>query len=68
MISTILATIAFLIIVEGLLVALMPKNLKKALYDLSKKKDANKIIFRIGLWEILIGMIALCIAIFLRNA
>ncbi len=67
MISTILATIAFLIIAEGLLVMFISKDLKKAISDLVKKRNAVKIIRKIGTWEALIGLVVLIIAVFLRN-
>jgi uncharacterized protein YjeT (DUF2065 family) len=67
MLSTILATIAFMVIIEGIFVALASKSIKKALYDLIKKKDASKTILKIGLWEILIGVIALVVAIIIRS-
>lgn len=67
MISPILATLAFLILLEGLILALFNKSLKKSLKELAKKRNADSIIRKIGLWEILISLLLMIAAILVRN-
>ena len=64
--SPILATLAFLILLEGLILALLNKDVKKILKDLSKKRNAEEIIRKIGLWEVLIGLLLMVAAILVR--
>jgi uncharacterized protein YjeT (DUF2065 family) len=66
MITEIITTAAFLIAIEGILIAFFNKDVKKFMAELSKKKNADKIIRNIGLWEILIGFVLLILAIVLR--
>ncbi len=67
MITEIITTAAFLIAIEGILIAIFSKAVKKFMAELSRKKDADKIIRKIGLWEILIGFILLILAVVVRN-
>jgi len=67
MISSILATAAFLVALEGILIAFFKGDVRKFMGDLAKKRDAEKIIMKIGLWEILIGFLLLVLAIILRR-
>jgi len=65
--SPILATLAFLILLEGIILAFFNKSLKKSLKELAKKRNADSIIRKIGLWEILIGLILMIAAVLVRN-
>lgn len=67
MISAVIATLGFLIIAEGILVSLMTKDIKNFMKQIAKNKKGEKILRKIGLWEILIGLILLIIAILVRN-
>ena len=67
MITEIITTAGFLVAIEGVLIAFFSKNAKKFMAELARKKDAEKIIRKIGLWEILIGFLLLVLAIILRR-
>ncbi len=67
MISAIMATLAFLIIIEGTLVMLMTKDIRNFMKQIAKNKKGEKTLKKIGLWEILIGLILLILAILVRN-
>ena len=54
--SIILATIAILVIIEGLILTIFPLKMKKALHQITKNK---KHIQKIGVIELIIGMIIL---------
>jgi hypothetical protein len=59
--SVILATIAAVMIIEGLLVVIFQKQIIKAFMNIKKKKSFGKL----GAWEIFIGVVVLVIAIIL---
>ena len=67
MISAVVATLGFLIIVEGILVSLMTKDIRKFMKDIAKNRNGEKILRKIGLWEVLIGLVLLIVAILVRN-
>ena len=67
MITEIITTAAFLVAIEGVIIAFFPKEVKKFMAELSRKKDGEKILRKIGLWEILIGFALLILAILVRN-
>jgi uncharacterized protein YjeT (DUF2065 family) len=67
MISAVIATLGFLILVEGILVSLMTKDIKKFMKEIAKNRKGEKTLRKIGLWEVLIGLLLLITAILTRN-
>jgi len=58
--SAVLATIAFLAIIEGLILTIWPTKTKKALYYITKSKKHIK---RIGIIELIIGILILLLLV-----
>jgi len=58
MISIVLITIAVLMVIEGLIISIFPKQVKKAIKQIFKNQ---KQIVKIGLIEVIIGLLILFI-------